>query len=62
MLNVGLDVKGFQADIVLPEGWTVQVVNGRMINMGSGNRVMYSDFMNSIPGEDGWQGLANNVL
>ena len=53
MLNVGLDVKGFQADIVLPEGWTVQVVNGRMINMGSGNRVMYSDFMNSIPGEDG---------
>ena len=53
MLNTGLDIKGFQADLVLPEGWTAQVVNGRLTNSGSGNRIMYADFMNSIPDEDG---------
>ena len=53
MQNAGLDIKGFQADVVLPEGWTAEVVNGRLTNAGNNKRVMYADFMNSIPGEEG---------
>jgi len=51
--NPGMDVKGFQADVVLPTGWSATVENGRLVNAGNDSRVMYSDFMNSIPGEDG---------
>ena len=53
MQNAGLDIKGFQADVVLPTGWTAEVVNGRLTNAGNNKRVMYADFMNSIPGEEG---------
>lgn len=54
MTNTGVNVSGFQADVVLPEGWSSTVTVGRLAyNGGDNTRIMFADFSTPIPGEEG---------
>ena len=49
--NYGLDVQGFQANIVVPEGWSYSIIDSnRMENGGQADRVLA---YNGIEGESG---------
>ena len=43
-------ISGFQADLVLPEGWTATIANGIITNTGSNNRILSTT---SFSDEDG---------
>ena len=53
LTNQGKTIYGFQADVIIPEGWTYGVTNGRLTNNGANNRILYASATEPVDGEEG---------